>query len=95
MPRTVLSDLTSWITEAALHHPLDLVAHVAERRGIGRAAARAALHKLQAHQWLRQAGTSRRPRYAPGLLRQVVRCYPLQGLQIGRASCRERVYSSV
>ena len=81
MPRTVLSDLTTWITEAALRHPQDLAAHVAERRGIGRAAARAALHKLQAHHWLRQAGTPRRPRYAPGLLRQVVRCYPLQGLQ--------------
>ena len=53
MPRTVLSDLTTWITEAALRHPLDLAAHVAERRGIGRAAARAALHKLQDHHWLR------------------------------------------
>ena len=80
MPRTMLSDLTTWITEAALRHPLDLAAHVAERRGIGRTAARAALTKLQVHHWLRQVGTPRRPRHVPGLLRQVVRRYPLQGL---------------
>ena len=49
MPRTVRSDLTTWITEAALRHPLELAAHVAEQPGIGRAAARAAVHKLQAH----------------------------------------------
>ena len=81
MPRTVLSDLTTWITEAALRHPLDLAAHVAERRGIDRTAARAVLHKLAAHHWLCQVGTPRRPRHVPGLLRQVVRRSPRQGLQ--------------
>ena len=81
MPRTVLSDITHWITEAALQHPLDLAAHLAERRATSRASARALLQKLIELNWLRQAGSRNRPRHEPGLMRQVVRRYPLQGLQ--------------
>ena len=81
MPRNVLSDVTHWITEAALQHPLDLAAHLAERRGTGRASARALLQKLVALSWLHQAGNRSRPRHEPGLMRQVVRRYALQGLQ--------------
>lgn len=46
MPRTVLSDITHWVTEAAVQYPLGLAAYLAERRGTGRASARAFLHKL-------------------------------------------------
>ena len=81
MPRNVLSDVTHWITEAALQHPQDLAAHLAERRSTGRASARALLQKLVALNWLRQAGSRSRPRHEPGLMRQVVRRYPLPGLR--------------
>ena len=60
MSRTVLSDVIHWITEAALQHPLDLAAHLAERRVTGRASARALLQKLVALNWLRQAGSRNR-----------------------------------
>jgi anti-sigma regulatory factor (Ser/Thr protein kinase) len=38
------------------------------------------LRALVATQWLQVEGTPRRPRFSPGLLRQVVRRYPLAGL---------------
>ena len=81
MPRTALSDVTRWITEAALRHPDDLTAQVAERLGLARAKARLLLRRLVALQWLGRQGSTRRPHYLPGLLRQVVRRYPLAGLR--------------
>jgi anti-sigma regulatory factor (Ser/Thr protein kinase) len=51
------------------------------RLGVSRRRAVHLLRKLVAMQWLRFEGTPRKPGYRPGALRQVVRRYPLQGLQ--------------
>jgi len=80
MPRIHLSAVTQWITEAALQHPLGLAAHLAQRLGVSRSTAQKTLQRLVAAQWLQREGTRQRPHYRPGLLRQVVRRYPLQGL---------------
>lgn len=81
MARIDVHSLCLWITAAAVDHPHDLARHVAERCGVGRAAANRALQRLVSLQWLRSTGTPRRPHHVPGLLRQVVQQYPLQGLQ--------------
>lgn len=80
MARLVLSDITAWITELALRHPDTLRQALAERLQVGPARARALLRDLVATQWLRAEGSPRRRRYTPGLLRQVVRSYPIAGL---------------
>jgi anti-sigma regulatory factor (Ser/Thr protein kinase) len=77
-----LAGITAWITEAALRHPDALAAHLVQRLGCSRRAAQALLRQLVAAQWLVVAGgTPRKPVFAPGALRQVVRQYPLMGLQ--------------
>jgi len=81
MARPQLSDITAWITETALRHPDKLPQHLAERLDVSRASAQRLLRKLVDAQWLTRGGTARRPNYQPGLLRQVVRRYPLAGLQ--------------
>jgi len=81
MPRIDWSATTPWITEAVLAHPDDLPVHLMERLCIGRRAAGTTLARLTDAQWLARTGTKRRPRFVPGLQRQVVRRYPLQGLQ--------------
>lgn len=81
MARIAISDLTPWITEAVLAHPQDLPQHLCERLNISRSYARALLGKLVEAQWLQRDGVSRKATYRPGALRQVVRRYPLAGLQ--------------
>lgn len=81
MTRLALDHLTLWITAAAREHALDLAAHVEERTGASHRASLAALRRLVDAQWLTRSGSSRRPVYGPGLLRQVVRSYTLHGLQ--------------
>ena len=81
MARIALSDLTPWITEAVLAHPQDLPAYLSQRLSISRTSARNQLNKLVEAQWLARDGVSRKAVYKPGSLRQVVRRYPLQGLQ--------------
>ena len=81
MARIALSDLTPWITEAVLAHPQDLPAYLCQRLGLSRTSARTQLNKLVEAQWLARDGVSRKAVYKPGALRQVVRRYPLQGLQ--------------
>jgi len=81
MPRSLLRDTTPWITEAAVHHSDGLAHELARRLAVGPAAARRLLHQLVDLQWLQADGPTRRPRYRPGLLRQVVRRYVLDGLQ--------------
>lgn len=81
MTRLVLDQLTLWITAAANEHGLDLATHVEERTGASRRAALAALKRLVDAQWLVRSGTGRRPVYAPGALRQVVRSFTLHQLQ--------------
>jgi anti-sigma regulatory factor (Ser/Thr protein kinase) len=81
MPRMDLNAATQWITAAAAHHGEHLPAHVMERLGIGRRSATALLSRLTAAQWLTREGSARRPRWRPGVLKQVVQRYPLAGLQ--------------
>ena len=72
--------MTSWITVAALQRPDDLATLVVEHTGCSRSTALKTLRKLTDLQWLVRSGSRARPVYGPGLLRQVVRRYPLQGL---------------
>ncbi len=81
MARLDLNALTLWITAAAMHHPDSLADHVAERLHITRRTAQRALSRLVALQWLERSGTARRPSFRPGLLRQAVQRYELQGLE--------------
>jgi len=80
--RTGLAGITPWITAAAVQHPDTLAEHLMQRMDCSRRRAGALLRQLVAAQWLAQAGgTARHPAHAPGALRQVVRQYPLLGLQ--------------
>lgn len=81
MTRLALDHLTLWMTAAAREHSHDLADHLEERTGASRRAVQAALRKLVDAHWLSRSGTSRRPVYGPGLLRQVARSYTLHGLQ--------------
>ncbi|MEN9892022.1 MAG: hypothetical protein RLY78_2317 [Pseudomonadota bacterium] len=81
MRRHLLNEATTWITEAALADPCLLRAHLARRLQLGLRAAAAVLAQLEQAQWLCNDGTARRPLYRPGAMRQVVRQYPLAGLQ--------------
>lgn len=80
MPRLAPNALTLWITAEATRHPSDLAGALAARTGASRAACRAALRRLVEMHWLIREGTQHKPLYRPGLLRQVVRRYPLAGL---------------
>ena len=81
MARLDINALTLWITAAAIRHPDTLAAHVAERAGVTRRTATKALQRLVEMQWLVREGTRSRPSFRPGLLRQVVQRYPLDGLE--------------
>lgn len=76
-----LAAVTQWITAAAVAHPHDLPQHLMQRLDIGRRGAGMLISRLMAAQWLHNDGTDRRPVYRPGALRQIVRQYPLDGLQ--------------
>jgi anti-sigma regulatory factor (Ser/Thr protein kinase) len=80
MTRPALSEITAWITEAALRHPDALRQALSERLGVGSAVARRLLRELVAAQWLSAEVSPRRVRFKPGLLRQVVRRYAIAGL---------------
>lgn len=80
MPKLDIAPLTQWITMAAVDHPEDLAGWLGTRLSTSRRSAQAVLRKLEAAQWLRREGPARHPVWRPGLLRQVVRHYPLQGL---------------
>lgn len=80
MPRIDLSAVTQWIGEAAHAHPHDLASHLTERLAISRSSASKLLQRLVASQWLVREGSPRKALFRPGLLRQVVRRYPLAGL---------------
>jgi anti-sigma regulatory factor (Ser/Thr protein kinase) len=80
MARLHLPAVTEWITAAALQHPNDLPAELALRTGVTRATANRALRRLVETNWLVKEGSASRARYRPGLLRQVVKRYPLDGL---------------
>lgn len=81
MARLDINTLTLWITPAAVDHPQDLAGQVAARMKVTRRTANKALTRLVELQWLVREGSRSRPRYRPGLLRQVVRTYPIAGLE--------------
>ena len=81
MARLNLNALTQWITTAAIQHPTDLDVRLSTHAGVSLRRARRALGQLVALNWLVREGSTRRPAYRPGLLRQVVRRYALTGLQ--------------
>jgi anti-sigma regulatory factor (Ser/Thr protein kinase) len=81
MPRIDLNAVTQWITVAAQRDGARLPAVLMERLAITRRAASALLARLVAAQWLLREGTPRRPDWRPGVLKQVVHRYALDGLQ--------------
>ncbi len=80
MSRLNLHHMMGWITAAAVRHPQDRIAHVAERTQASRPAARKAVSRLVEAGWLVREGSASRPVYRPGHFRQVVASYPWQGL---------------
>lgn len=78
---TLAATASTWITAAALAQGADLVPAVMQRLAVSRRRAQAVVRHLVAAQWLVAEGSARHPLYRPGALRQVVRHYPLQGLQ--------------
>jgi anti-sigma regulatory factor (Ser/Thr protein kinase) len=81
MARIDINTLTLWITPAAIEHPNDLADHVGRRLGVTRRTANKALARLVELQWLTREGSKNRPRFKPGLLRQVAQRYTLEGLE--------------
>ncbi len=81
MARIEIAPLTQWITQAAVTYGHDLPAYLMQRLSCSRRSASHVLRKLVAMQWLESLGTPRRPQYRPGALRQVVKRYPLEGLE--------------
>jgi hypothetical protein len=81
MARLDTNMLMLWITAAATDHMTDLATHVAQRAGVTRRTANKAWQRLVEMNWLVREGTRSRPRFRPGLLRQVARGYALAGLE--------------
>ena len=80
LARLNLTALTQWITAAAVAHPNRLDHALADRFGVTRRTAQRALSRLAGLNWLLIDGDARHRCHRPGLLRQVVRRYPLAGL---------------
>ncbi|MFM9916439.1 MAG: ATP-binding protein [Rhizobacter sp.] len=84
-----LTALTTWITAAATDHPRDLPEMLVELTGVQRSTALRRLGQLIELQWLTRTGRAKEVLYGPGLLRQVVRHYPLDGLSEDLAWSRD------
>ncbi|MBX9716634.1 MAG: DUF4325 domain-containing protein [Burkholderiaceae bacterium] len=80
MARIDLTALTTWITAAATDHPHDLPELLASMAGVQRRTAVRRLGQLVGLQWLTRSGSRHHTHYGPGLLRQVVRRYAIDGL---------------
>jgi anti-sigma regulatory factor (Ser/Thr protein kinase) len=80
MARLDLNEISRWITAAVLAHPDDLASHLALRLAITRRSATTLMRRLETAQWLAREGTSRKPVWRPGLLRQAVHRYALADL---------------
>ena len=80
MTRSHINRLTPWITAAAVRSPERLAAEVATRLAVSPRTAGRALAQLVELNWLVREGDSRRVLHRPGLLRQVVQRYALDGL---------------
>jgi anti-sigma regulatory factor (Ser/Thr protein kinase) len=80
-PAPKMSQVTPWITAAALQEPQTLATLLMARLDVGRRTANRLLRQLVDGQWLLREGSKRRPVYRPGPLRQVVQRYDVHGLQ--------------
>jgi len=89
MARLDLPALTQWITAAAVAQPRDLAGAICARTGVSRVTARRTLKRLVELNWLVSTGSTRKPCHEPGLLRQVVRIYTLDGLAEDRVWSRD------
>lgn len=81
MARLDINTLALWITAAAVEHSDDLAGQITRRMAVTRPTANKALQRLVELQWLVREGIRSRPRYRPGMLRQVAQRYPLAGLE--------------
>lgn len=81
MARIDLNTVTQWITVAAQREGERLPAVIMERLSVTRRTAQALLARLVQAQWLVREGTLRHPRWRPGVLKQVVHRYAIDGLQ--------------
>ncbi|HEY9065787.1 MAG TPA: DUF4325 domain-containing protein [Burkholderiaceae bacterium] len=81
MARQNLESITRWITAAAQRRPHALDAELAARTHVSPRSARRTLARLVELNWLVREGSVRKPSWRPGLLRQVVQCYELAGLE--------------
>lgn len=80
MARIDLTALTTWITAAAIDHPHDLPQRLAKWAGMQRGSAVKRLDQLIELQWLTRSGSGPEAHHGPGLLRQIVRHYAIDGL---------------
>ena len=79
MARLELSTLTRTITADALAHPADLATMLAKRHAVSRGTMTRQLRRLVDTGWLERSGVSR-PRFRPGVQREVTQEYAIAGL---------------
>ena len=79
MARLDFASLTRTITADAMAHPTDLAPMLAQRHAVTRATASRQLKRLVDLGWLVRSGGNR-PRYEPGLQREVTTDYAIAGL---------------
>lgn len=87
--RSRLAEATRWITPLAAAHGDTLVDEVARQRTCSRRSAQRLVAALVAARWLDRTGSTRRPTYRPGPLRQLIQVLPLHGLDEDRPWKRE------
>lgn len=79
--RLELNAITQWITAAARSRPEALDQELSARTGASRRTARGMLARLVEMNWLVRSGSTRRPQWRPGAMRQVVQRYALADLE--------------
>jgi anti-sigma regulatory factor (Ser/Thr protein kinase) len=79
MPRLELATLTRTITADSLAHPHDLGPMLAKRHAVSRGTITKQLRRLVESGWIERTGGTR-PRYKPGIQREVTTDYAVAGL---------------
>jgi anti-sigma regulatory factor (Ser/Thr protein kinase) len=80
MAKIDLAQVTTWITALVHAHPTDLAKALSERCECSATRTRKLIHQLEEMGWLKRLGTPRQPRFAAGMMRQIVKRYPIHGL---------------
>jgi hypothetical protein len=75
-----LAELTRTVTRDVMEHPRDLSRFYQERYVVSRVTATKYIQKLEAEGWIARSGPSTHPVFSPGYKREIVRSYPLRGL---------------